>query len=113
MANTAILDSLELHDQSFIMRGVGTIDMPSRNADFTVIAARPRIWPAVPVINELLEGTVRELVEVHGTGPLSDLKFEARTLRSVQAALQVLSTRRPRPAPRITRPAESTWNTRQ
>jgi hypothetical protein len=94
MADQALLDSLELRDSSFLMLGNGVIDLPTRRASLTVIAAQPRTWPKVPVLTELLEGAVRELVEVHATGPINDLKFEARPLRSLHAALQVLSTRR-------------------
>lgn len=94
MADQALLDSLELRDSSFLMLGNGVIDMPARHASLTVIAAQPRTWPKVPVLTELLEGAVRELVEVHATGPINDLKFEARPLRSIHAALQVLSTRK-------------------
>ena len=92
MADRAFIDSLELRDNMFLMQGNGVIDLPTRQASLTVIAARPRSWPKVPVLTELLEGTLRELVEVHGSGPLNDLKFEARPLRSIQAALETLAT---------------------
>jgi hypothetical protein len=91
MANRAYIDSLELRDNTFLMLGNGVIDLPSRQTNLTVIAARPRSWPKVPVLTELVEGALRELVEVHGTGPINDLKFEARPLRSIQAALETLS----------------------
>jgi hypothetical protein len=94
IADQALLDSLELRDSSFLMQGNGAIDIPTRQASLTIIAAQPRSWPKVPVLTELVEGAVRELVEVHASGPLSDLKFEARPLRSLQAALQILSTRK-------------------
>lgn len=110
MADKAILDSLELHDRSFIMQGTGLIDLPTRQADLTVVAARPRSWPKVPLFTEILEGTVRELVEVHGTGPMNQLKFEAKPLRSIQAALHMLSARRPALKPaKIVRPDEAKW----
>ena len=92
MADRAFIDSLELRDSSFLMLGNGAIDLPTRQASLTVIAARPRSWPKVPLLTEFVEGTLRELVEVHGSGPLNDLKFEARPLRSIQAALQTLAT---------------------
>jgi hypothetical protein len=92
MGDQAILDSFELRDKSLVMLGNGMIDLPTRQASLTVIAARPRDWPKLPILTELLEGTLRELIEVHGTGPLNDLKFEARPLRSLQAALQTLAS---------------------
>ncbi len=97
MGDQAILDSLEMRDSAFLMLGNGQIDLPSRQASLTVIAAQPRTWPKVPVLTELWEGAIRELVEVHASGPLNDLKFEARPLRSLQAALQVLATPRHKP----------------
>jgi hypothetical protein len=113
MADKAILDSIELHDRSFLMQGNGLIHLPTLQADLTVVAARPRDWPKVPLFSEMLEGTVRELVEVHGTGPVNQLKFEARPLRSIQAALQLLSSRRPAHKPvKILLPEETTWRGR-
>ncbi len=110
MADKAIIDGLELHDRSFIMRGNGLIDLPSRKADLTVIAARPRVWPTLPLFSELLEGTVRELIEVHGTGTLDHLKFEAQPLRSLQAALQTLANPHHRTKmPKIPWPDETSW----
>lgn len=110
MADKAVLDSLELHDHSFLMQGTGLIDLSTRQADVTVIAARPRVWPNVPLFSELLEGTIRELIEVHATGPVNHLKFEARGLRSLQAALDVLSSRQKHPKPsQIVIPDEIEW----
>jgi hypothetical protein len=94
VADQALVDSLELRDSLFLMLGNGAIDIPTRKANLTIIAAQPRTWPKIPVLTELVEGAVRELVEVHASGPLNDLKFEARPLRSLQAALQILSTRK-------------------
>jgi len=90
-----VIDSLELRDASLWMLGSGKVELPQRRLDLTIVAARPRSWPTLPFLTELLQGTLRELIEVRATGPLDDLRFEARPLRSVQSAMRILLSRRP------------------
>ncbi len=94
MGDRALLDSLELRDNRMLMMGNGVLQIPTRETDLTVVAARPRAWPEVPVLTELFEGALRELIEVRGTGPINDLKFEARPLRSIRAAIETLAGQR-------------------
>jgi len=87
-----VVDRLALRDSVMSMVGQGDIDLQHKRLNLVMVAAKPRSWPSVPLFGEMLQGTVRELVEIRVSGPLGDLAFEARPLRSMQAALKLLFT---------------------
>jgi hypothetical protein len=79
-----------LRDPVLTMIGSGVIQRPENELDITMISVSPREWGRVPVLTELLEGTSRELMEIHVRGTLRAPAIQADPLRGVGNAIEIL-----------------------
>jgi hypothetical protein len=83
-------EQIDLAAGGVTLAGKGMMQIPNQLLDVTIVAARPTGVSQLPVLSELVEGAVRELVEVKISGTPARPVFEARPLRSVRAAWQTL-----------------------
>jgi hypothetical protein len=72
------------------MMGSGTLQLPDKSLDLVLISTGPHGWDDVPVLTELLEGTSRELMEVHVRGPLNNTSIQAHPFRGVGETIKTL-----------------------
>lgn len=82
--------------------GSGTLSLPDQGVDLSFVNVGPRGWAAIPLLANVIEGTSRELVELHVTGPLSRPTVRARPFRGVREELERLFQKR---KPRKIQPA--------
>ncbi|MGD2111718.1 MAG: DUF3971 domain-containing protein, partial [Phycisphaerae bacterium] len=82
--------------------GSGTLSIPDRGVDLSFVNVGPRRWSAIPLLSNVIEGTSRDLVELHVTGPLARPTVRARPFRGVQEELERLFQKR---KPRRIQPA--------
>ncbi|HUW85049.1 MAG TPA: hypothetical protein VMZ31_19890 [Phycisphaerae bacterium] len=87
---TLSFEQIDLRGRGLLLYGTGSMLLPEQYLDLTVVAATLEGMQRVPVLSELLEGAVRELVEVKIGGTVSQPRFEVSPLRSLGAALRTL-----------------------
>ena len=84
------LQRIELSGKALSMVGVGRMHTRTGRMELTLISGSPRELPSLPLLEELLEGASRELLEVRVTGSLDAPRVEARPLRSLDQTLRSL-----------------------
>ncbi|UCG16041.1 MAG: hypothetical protein JSV19_12180 [Phycisphaerales bacterium] len=84
------IKDLMLQGRGLAMMGSGTLELPDKSLDLVLISTGPHEWEDVPVLTELLEGTSRELMEVHVRGPLNNTTIQARPFRGVGETIKTL-----------------------
>jgi len=85
-----VFDDLLLRGNAMSMIGRGSTHTPTETLDLTLVVGSPHDLPRVPVLTEVIEGTARELMEVHVKGSVAKPEITAQPLRSVDAALRTL-----------------------
>jgi hypothetical protein len=93
------IEDLMLSGHSLAMMGSGTLELPHKHMNLIMISTGPRDWGRLPVLTELLEGTARELVEIHVFGPMEDPTIEARPFQGVFRTLEPLVQPKPPTTP--------------
>ncbi len=104
-ANHIQIKDLMLTGHSLSMMGSGTLRLPDKKLDLTLISATPRKWGRLPVLTDLLEGTGRELMEVRVYGPIDNTAVKARPFQGVVRTLEPLV--HPKPVPMSPTPSEA------
>ncbi len=90
IGNQAELKNILLRGSVLALAGHGTMSLPDRGVDLHLAYSNPRGWPAVPVIDDL----IKELVELHVTGPLSQPTVRLRPLRGLEEEFRRLFQKR-------------------
>lgn len=83
------LARIDLHGHALSLVGAGTYDLKSRQLDLTLVAGSPQRL-RIPVLTDLLESALRELMEVHVRGTLSAPSIRAAPFRGGKAFLEEL-----------------------
>lgn len=90
IGNRVELKHIVLRGGALSLVGSGSLTIPDRGLDLSLINVSPQRWARLPVIAELVEGASRELVELEVTGPLSSPAVHARPLRGISDELSRL-----------------------
>lgn len=80
---------IDLHGHALSLVGAGTYDLKSRQLDLTLVAGSPQRL-RIPVLTDLLESALRELMEVRVRGTLSNPSIRAAPFRGGKAFLEEL-----------------------
>lgn len=87
--DTITFEKIDLQGRAMSFVGRGTMTLPRRELDVTLLAGSP-LRLRVPLLTDLLEGASREVMEVKIGGTLSDPKIRPRPMRSLVAILEFL-----------------------
>jgi len=96
------LRDISLRGSALGLVGSGSLSLPDQGVDLSFVNVGPRRWATIPLLSDVIEGTSRELVELHVTGPLARPTVQARPFRGIQEEFERLFQRR---KPRKIRPA--------
>ncbi len=94
MGNTVTFGDILLRGDSLILVGNGTMSIPDRGVDLTLVNQGAGRLAGIPVVAELIEGATRELVELRVTGPLSHPNVRASPLHAITDELKQLFQKR-------------------
>ncbi len=93
--NRIELTDIALRGQLLTLVGHGSLSLPDRGVDMYLVNVPP--WLAgIPILDVLVEGTSRKLIELHATGPLFRPTVRPVPLRSTIAEIKSLFQRKPR-----------------
>lgn len=74
------LQNILLRGNALALVGSGTLAFPDLGLDLVLAHISPNQWARIPVLTDLAEGAVQELVELHVTGPLYQPRVTRRPL---------------------------------
>ncbi len=87
-------EAIRLHGSVLALVGSGTMSLPDRGLDLSLVHVSPRSWTRVPLLTDVFEGASRELVELQVTGPLSQPSVRTRPLRGITDEFKSLFQKR-------------------
>ena len=90
IGDRAELKNILLRGSVLALAGHGTMSLPDRGVDLHLAYSNPRGWPAVPILDDL----IKELVELHVTGPLSQPTVKPRPFGGLQDEFRRLFRKR-------------------
>lgn len=85
---------IALRNDALALVGSGTMTLPDRGLDLDLVMVNPQRWARVPVLAEFIEGTSRELMQIHVTGPLARPTVRPKPLRAISEELNRLFQKR-------------------
>ncbi len=83
VGNRVQLEDIVLRGSALSLVGSGSMTLPDRAVDLSLVNVSPHRWARVPVLAEFVEGASPELVELHVTGPLSQPTVRVRPFRAI------------------------------
>lgn len=87
-------EQIALEGRSIALVGTGTMTLPSQRLDLTFLTTSPRVLGRVPLVSEILSGTLRELVEIRVSGTLNDPQVTAAPFRALEGTVRTLFEKR-------------------
>ncbi|GAG44393.1 unnamed protein product, partial [marine sediment metagenome] len=89
------LHSIEIRDRSLAMSGSGTLSLPAKNLNVTLVVGEPTDKSSpLTAIPEFIQGALQELVEIRIVGDPARPRVEARPLRGLDEAVRILTESR-------------------
>ncbi len=92
--NRVQIDEFRLQSNEIALVGTGTMSLPDYTVDMKLVNLKPLRWAQVPIVEDLVSGVSRNLVELHVTGPLTRPAVRSQPLGGVTNELKSLFTRK-------------------
>ena len=93
--NKVTFDSIELRAKDMIMQGSGWLNFATKRLEMTFVTDNPN-WPKIPLIDDLIEGAKRELLQVRVTGTVEEPKVKARAMSTFTTTIDEITKGRPK-----------------
>lgn len=77
-------NQLVLRGSAMALAGFGRLNLKDMSVDLRFVSVSPHEWARIPVLSELLEGAVRELVEIRVGGNLRKPRVQAVPFRGLE-----------------------------
>jgi hypothetical protein len=78
-AQRVVFRRIELQAGTMLMQGTGSLDFGNRKVKMTFVTASPAEWK-IPLLDPLLAGARRELLQIHVSGTVQEPKVSASSL---------------------------------
>lgn len=88
--DTLVFEEIVLSGRGLSVLASGTLDIKTERLDVYFLAGPPGRLTGIASLDELLEGILRELVEIRVTGTLSKPRMQTLPFRSIERALREL-----------------------
>lgn len=79
-------ESISLRAKDMLMQGSGYLDFGSKKVSLSFTTDNPN-WPKIPIIDDILEGAKRELLQIHIRGTVEEPKVGARLMNTVSTTV--------------------------
>jgi hypothetical protein len=93
--NKVTFDSIVLRAKDMIMQGDGWLNFATKRLEMTFTTDNPN-WPKIPLIDDLIEGAKRELLQVRVTGTIEEPKVKARAMSTFTTTIDEITKGRPK-----------------
>ena len=94
LGNRVQLRDIVLKGSALTLLGYGSMTLPDRGVDLSLVHVPGGRWANVPILSELLRGASRELIELHVVGPIARPRVRARPFRGIREEFQRLFQKR-------------------
>ncbi|HZZ41581.1 MAG TPA: hypothetical protein VFE58_01465 [Tepidisphaeraceae bacterium] len=86
--NQMTFENIELHSESIVMRGSGTINFDDKKIRLTFNTDSPTHWLKLPIVQEFWQSAKRELFQIDVRGTVQDPKVSASPFHTVTTTVQ-------------------------
>jgi hypothetical protein len=87
-------EEIALEGRSIALVGTGGMRLPGQQLDLTFLTTSAGGLGRVPLVTEILSGTLRELVEIRVSGTLNSPKVTATPFRAIEGTVRTLFEKR-------------------
>lgn len=92
--NTIRIEDFALESREIALVGAGTMSLPDYTVDLKLVNLRPIRWARLPILEDVVSGVSRNLIELHVTGPLARPSVRALPLGQLTDELRSLFQKR-------------------
>jgi hypothetical protein len=93
--NKVTFDAIELRAKDMIMQGSGWLNFATKRLEMTFTTDNPN-WPKIPLIDDLIEGAKRELLQIRVTGTVEEPQVKARAMSTFTTTIDEITRGRPK-----------------